>query len=160
MAESHSSPALVDRSLHVAIVGAGAFGGWTALSLLGRGARVTLFDAWGPGNPRASSGGESRGIRGMYGVDRPLLRDLAGGRGALGDPALSPDRLPLDVRGRRRLRPRLPAAPRGRGAPRRGARRGRGRAALATDRPRRHPHPLPRGAGGLPPRPARLPDGG
>jgi glycine/D-amino acid oxidase-like deaminating enzyme len=70
MAESPSFPALVDRSLHVAVVGAGAFGGWTALSLLGRGARVTLFDAWGPGNPRASSGGESRVIRGMYGPDR------------------------------------------------------------------------------------------
>jgi glycine/D-amino acid oxidase-like deaminating enzyme len=56
--------------LHVAVVGAGAFGGWTALSLLARGARVTLFDAWGPGNARASSGGESRVIRGMYGPDR------------------------------------------------------------------------------------------
>jgi len=56
--------------LHVAVVGAGAFGGWTALALLRRGARVTLLDAWGPGNARASSGGESRVIRGMYGPDR------------------------------------------------------------------------------------------
>lgn len=55
---------------HVAVVGAGAFGGWTALALLRRGARVTLVDAWGPGNARASSGGESRVIRGMYGPDR------------------------------------------------------------------------------------------
>jgi len=31
---------------HVAVVGAGAFGGWTALHLLERGARVTLLDAW------------------------------------------------------------------------------------------------------------------
>src|SRR5213594_977548 len=51
----------------VAVVGAGAFGGWTALHLLRRGARVTLFDAWGPGNSRASSGGETRVIRGTYG---------------------------------------------------------------------------------------------
>jgi glycine/D-amino acid oxidase-like deaminating enzyme len=55
--------------LHVAVVGAGAFGGWTALHLLRRGARVTLLDAWGPGNSRASSGGETRVIRGVYGTD-------------------------------------------------------------------------------------------
>lgn len=52
---------------HVAVVGAGAFGGWTALHLLQRGARVTLLDAWGPGNARASSGGETRVIRATYG---------------------------------------------------------------------------------------------
>lgn len=53
----------------VAVVGAGAFGGWTALTLLRRGARVTLLDAWGPGNSRASSGGETRILRGAYGPD-------------------------------------------------------------------------------------------
>jgi len=52
---------------HVVVVGAGAFGGWTALYLLRRGARVTLLDAWGPGNSRASSGGETRVIRATYG---------------------------------------------------------------------------------------------
>jgi glycine/D-amino acid oxidase-like deaminating enzyme len=52
---------------HVVVVGAGAFGGWTALHLLRRGARVTLLDAWGPGNSRASSGGETRVIRATYG---------------------------------------------------------------------------------------------
>ena len=52
---------------HVVVVGAGAFGGWTALYLLRRGARVTLVDAWGPGNSRASSGGETRVIRATYG---------------------------------------------------------------------------------------------
>ncbi len=57
-------------SLHVAVVGAGAFGGWTALALCRRGTRVTLLDAWGPGNARASSGGATRVIRGMYGSDR------------------------------------------------------------------------------------------
>ena len=51
----------------VIVVGAGAFGGWTALHLLQRGARVTLLDAWGPGNSRASSGGETRTIRATYG---------------------------------------------------------------------------------------------
>ena len=55
---------------HVAVIGAGAFGGWTALHLLRRGARVTLLDAWGPGNSRSSSGGETRIIRGVYGPDR------------------------------------------------------------------------------------------
>jgi glycine/D-amino acid oxidase-like deaminating enzyme len=56
---------------HIAVIGAGAFGGWTALHLLDRGARVTLVDAWGPGNSRASSGGETRVMRGTYGPDQP-----------------------------------------------------------------------------------------
>jgi sarcosine oxidase len=56
----------------VIVVGAGAFGGWTALNLVQRGARVTLLDAWGPGNSRASSGGETRTIRATYGPT-PLL---------------------------------------------------------------------------------------
>ena len=54
----------------IAVVGAGAFGGWTALSLLRSGAAVTLIDAWGPGNSRASSGGETRVIRATYGSKR------------------------------------------------------------------------------------------
>ena len=58
------------RDLHVAVVGAGAFGGWTAYHLLRRGARVTLLDFWGPGNSRSSSGGESRLIRAIHGTDR------------------------------------------------------------------------------------------
>ncbi len=56
---------------HLVVIGAGAFGGWTALHLLERGARVTLLDAWGPGNSRASSGGETRIMRGTYGPDQP-----------------------------------------------------------------------------------------
>ena len=52
---------------HIVVVGAGAFGGWTALYLRRGGARVTLVDAWGPGNARASSGGETRVIRATYG---------------------------------------------------------------------------------------------
>lgn len=56
--------------LRAVVIGAGAFGGWTALELLRRGAHVTLVDAWGPGNSRASSGGETRVIRATYGADR------------------------------------------------------------------------------------------
>jgi glycine/D-amino acid oxidase-like deaminating enzyme len=56
---------------HIAVIGAGAFGGWTALHLNESGARVTLLDAWGPGNSRASSGGETRVMRGSYGLDQP-----------------------------------------------------------------------------------------
>ncbi len=63
--------------LHVTIVGAGAFGGWTALYLLRRGARVTLVDAWGPGNSRSSSGGETRIIRGTYGPSQPYTKMAA-----------------------------------------------------------------------------------
>jgi len=62
---------------HVAVVGAGAFGGWTALHLLERGARVTLLDPWGPGNSRASSGGETRIMRGTYGPDQPYTEMAA-----------------------------------------------------------------------------------
>ncbi len=58
-------------SPHIAVIGAGAFGGWTALHLLERGARVTLLDVWGPGNSRSSSGGETRIMRGTYGPDQP-----------------------------------------------------------------------------------------
>ena len=53
----------------VIVVGAGAFGGWTALSLLRKGLRVTLADAWGPGNSRSSSGDETRVIRSTYGAN-------------------------------------------------------------------------------------------
>lgn len=62
---------------HIAVIGAGAFGGWTALNLLEHGARVTLLDAWGPGNSRASSGGETRVMRGTYGPDQPYTEMAA-----------------------------------------------------------------------------------
>jgi sarcosine oxidase len=62
---------------HIAVIGAGAFGGWTALHLLERGARVTLLDAWGPGNSRSSSGGETRVMRGTYGPDQPCTEMAA-----------------------------------------------------------------------------------
>jgi sarcosine oxidase len=62
---------------HIAVIGAGAFGGWTALHLLEQGARVTLLDAWGPANSRASSGGETRVMRGTYGPDQPYTEMAA-----------------------------------------------------------------------------------
>ncbi len=55
------------RQPEVAVVGAGAFGAWTALELQQRGARVTLIDQYGPANSRATSGGETRGVRTGYG---------------------------------------------------------------------------------------------
>jgi monomeric sarcosine oxidase len=60
--------------MHVAVIGAGAFGGWTALHLLRRGSKVTLLDAWGAGHSRASSGGETRIIRCAYGNDNVSAR--------------------------------------------------------------------------------------
>ena len=50
----------------VAVIGAGAFGAWTALHLAEAGLRVTLVDMFGAGNDRSSSGGESRNIRAAY----------------------------------------------------------------------------------------------
>jgi len=61
-------------AMRVIVVGAGAFGGWTALHLQRSGANVTLVDAWGAGNSRASSGGETRVIRSLYGGDPDYIR--------------------------------------------------------------------------------------
>src|SRR5688500_3562096 len=55
--------------MHVAVVGAGVFGAWTAWHLAGAGHRVTLIDAFGPANGRASSTDHSRVIRAGYGAD-------------------------------------------------------------------------------------------
>lgn len=57
----------------VAVVGAGAFGGWTALNLQQQGAKVILIDAYGPGNVRSASGGEARLVRARH-TDRIYLR--------------------------------------------------------------------------------------
>ncbi|HMC74822.1 MAG TPA: FAD-dependent oxidoreductase, partial [Terriglobales bacterium] len=59
---------------HIVVVGAGAFGSWSAWFLLQSGAQVTLIDGWGAGNSRASSGGETRIFRGGYGADQPYTR--------------------------------------------------------------------------------------
>jgi len=58
-------------SPEIVVVGAGAFGGWTALYLREMGHSVRLVDAYGPGNARSSSGGETRQIRASYG-DREI----------------------------------------------------------------------------------------
>ncbi|NRB51864.1 MAG: FAD-dependent oxidoreductase [Saprospiraceae bacterium] len=47
----------------IIVIGAGTFGVWTAYHLNRLGAKVTLLDAYGPGNSRASSGGETRLIQ-------------------------------------------------------------------------------------------------
>ncbi|MFI5233737.1 MAG: NAD(P)/FAD-dependent oxidoreductase, partial [Gemmatimonadales bacterium] len=58
------------RSSDIVVIGAGGWGSFTALNLIQRGHKVTLVDAYGPGNARSTSGDESRGVRSSYG-DRP-----------------------------------------------------------------------------------------
>ena len=65
-------------SEHVAVVGAGAFGAWTATHHQRAGHRVTLIEAHGPAHSRASSGGESRLIRAAYGKDAIYTRMALG----------------------------------------------------------------------------------
>ena len=55
--------------VHIAVIGAGAFGAWVAHHLHTARFSVTLVDAYGPANARASSGDESRIIRCGYGPD-------------------------------------------------------------------------------------------
>ena len=62
------------KSYDVAVIGAGVFGVWTAYQLKLAGASVLLLDAYGPGNSRASSGGESRIMRLGYGPDEIYTR--------------------------------------------------------------------------------------
>ena len=62
------------KTYDVAIAGAGVFGAWTAFHLARSGAKVLLIDAHGPGNLRASSGGEMRIIRMCYGADEIYTR--------------------------------------------------------------------------------------
>jgi sarcosine oxidase len=68
--EPFPAPAVNGKTYDVAVVGAGAFGGWTAYWLRRLGAKVVLVDAYGPGNSRSTSGDETRGVRTSYG-DRP-----------------------------------------------------------------------------------------
>ncbi|EQB01948.1 hypothetical protein L288_17150 [Sphingobium quisquiliarum P25] len=69
-----AAPAISRNSAHVVVIGAGAFGAWTALTLLEQGYKVTLVDAYGPGNPRATSSGETRQIRHAYGASDHFTR--------------------------------------------------------------------------------------
>jgi sarcosine oxidase len=60
--------------MHLVIIGAGVFGAWTAHHVLSAGAGVTLVDAYGSANSRASSGDESRILRCGYGPDEIYSR--------------------------------------------------------------------------------------
>jgi sarcosine oxidase len=64
----------VPATYDVAVIGAGVFGAWSARFLRKSGAKVLLVDAYGPGNSRSSSGGESRIIRMGYGADEIYTR--------------------------------------------------------------------------------------
>ncbi|HET6550982.1 MAG TPA: FAD-dependent oxidoreductase, partial [Solirubrobacter sp.] len=76
----------------VVIVGAGTFGASLAWRLAGRGDEVVLVDQFEPGDPRATSGGETRLIRCSHGADadytamarraRTLWRELEAESGA------------------------------------------------------------------------------
>ncbi|WP_338870057.1 FAD-dependent oxidoreductase [Spirosoma sp. SC4-14] len=73
-----SAPAFLSqrpKNGKIVVVGAGAFGGWTALHLLRKGYNVTLVDQFGAGNSQASSGGETRLIRAYY--SDPVYVDMA-----------------------------------------------------------------------------------
>lgn len=59
-------PKKMSKSYDVIVVGAGVFGSWTAHHLQRSGHSVALLDAYGPGNNRASSGGETRVLRMNY----------------------------------------------------------------------------------------------
>jgi glycine/D-amino acid oxidase-like deaminating enzyme len=71
VAERQPAPPASTRNAEIVVIGAGAFGGWTALYLREMGFAVTLVDQYGPGNSRATSGGETRQIRAAYG-DREI----------------------------------------------------------------------------------------
>src|SRR5919201_2549749 len=62
------------KNYDVVVIGAGAFGAWTANFLARLKTKVLLLDAYGAGNSRASSGGESRIIRMGYGKDEIYTR--------------------------------------------------------------------------------------
>ena len=69
------APRSAVKAADVIVVGAGAFGAWTAYYLRQLGASVKLVDAYGPGNSRATSGDETRGVRSSYG-DKGVWAEL------------------------------------------------------------------------------------
>ena len=62
------------KSYDAVVIGAGAFGSWTAHHLRQTGRSVALLDQYGPANSRASSGDESRILRAGYGADEIYTR--------------------------------------------------------------------------------------
>jgi hypothetical protein len=71
-------PAIKKNLPDVTVVGAGAFGAWTALCLREKGANVMLLDSYGAGNARQASGDETRQIRSVW---RPRNLFAVGQRG-------------------------------------------------------------------------------
>jgi sarcosine oxidase len=67
---ARSASATLTRMRSAVIVGAGVFGASLAWRLARAGTDVTLVDQFEPGDPRATSGGESRLIRCGHGPDR------------------------------------------------------------------------------------------
>ena len=61
-------------SYDFAVIGAGVFGAWIAYRLQKAGYSVAILEAYGAGNSRSSSGGESRIIRMSYGPDELYTR--------------------------------------------------------------------------------------
>jgi glycine/D-amino acid oxidase-like deaminating enzyme len=57
------------RSKKIIVIGAGAWGGWSAYMLQKAGYKVTLVDQYGAGNELSGSGGKTRVIRMAYGGD-------------------------------------------------------------------------------------------
>jgi sarcosine oxidase len=60
----------------IIVIGAGAWGSFTAMNLRKMGAKVTVVDAYGPGNVRSTSGDETRGVRSSYGDKTGSLGEL------------------------------------------------------------------------------------
>lgn len=73
-AQPPGGPTPKSRRHDIIVIGAGVFGAWTAWHLLKLGKKVLLLDAWGPAHARASSGGESRMTRTVYGRDEIYTR--------------------------------------------------------------------------------------
>jgi len=93
LAQRQASAASAQPAYDVAVVGAGVFGAWIAYQLQEAGRRVVLLDAYGPGNARCSSGGQTRVIRMGYG-DREIytrwsMRSLGLWKSLLGQSARS-----------------------------------------------------------------------
>jgi glycine/D-amino acid oxidase-like deaminating enzyme len=60
----------MDRSPDLVVIGAGVMGAWTAYWARRSGLATVLVDAWGAGNPRATSSDETRISRSSHGDDR------------------------------------------------------------------------------------------
>jgi monomeric sarcosine oxidase len=87
--EAHpAQPSPSEKPYDVVVVGAGVFGSWVAHWLQLAGRRVALLEAYGPGNARASSGGQTRVIRMGYGdqeiYTRWSMRSLELWKGVVG----------------------------------------------------------------------------